>query len=351
LTTGIDTVSTPAADRNIVDASSAANSLGTSDSISDASGTDTDTLVAKFTTDTNVRPTISNIETISVESVAVNTTLDLTRASGFDVLRVEAATQGLGNTTFTNVGSADVTLEVVQLASNNVSLTFTDEALAAASQTATLVVDSVTGGTVKLNDAGGSNKLETLALQTTTGASNFTLQDVGVGLTNLNITGAKNLTLAVSGGSSLTSVNASTFTGNLNISGLSAAAGVTVSGGSGTDTINDGAGNDVIYGGSGSDTISAGTGSDTVYGDAGADTFNVTSSSNVSLSGGADADTFNMANVLSAGDTVSGGDGTDTLNISGTFTAGAFTNVRGVENIVATAASTIALNSADQAGI
>jgi Ca2+-binding RTX toxin-like protein len=350
LTAGIDTVSTPAADRNIVDASSEANSLGTSDSITDASGTDSDTLVAKFTTASNVRPTISNIETISVESIAVNSTLDLTRASGYDVLRVEAATQGIGNMTFSNVGSADVTLEVVQLASNNVSLNFTDEALAAASQTATLVVDSVTGGTVKLNDAGGSNKLETLALQTTTGASNFTLEDAGVGLTNLNITGSKNLTLAVTTGTSLTSVNASALTGNLNISGTYSSAGVTITGGSGVNTITDGAGNDVIYGGAGNDTISVVTGYDTVYGGDGADTFNVTSASNVAAYGGAGNDIFNLS-VVFAGDTVSGGDGTDTLNVNQSMTAGAFAGVSGIESIVVTSTTSIALNSADQAGI
>lgn len=105
-------------------------------------------------------------------------------------------------------------------------------------------------------------------------------------------------------------------------SALTAPHAVSLSGGSGDDTLRGGAGNDTLRGGNGADALAMAAGIDAVYGDAGNDSMSLTNFTNT--------------------DTVQGGSGTDTLTVSTgvhiiDFSNGQFDLIQEVE--------TIALNS------
>jgi len=77
--------------------------------------------------------------------------------------------------------------------------------------------------------------------------------------------------VTVTGNANTDTINFSTYTKALNISG--ADGGDTITGGSGNDTIDGGLGNDLLLGGAGNDRIVSGDGTDTVRGGAGNDTY------------------------------------------------------------------------------
>ena len=81
-----------------------------------------------------------------------------------------------------------------------------------------------------------------------------------------------------------------------------ATAEVSITGGAGADTLSGNAGKDTIDGGAGNDTIAPGAGVDVVIGGAGNDTFQ-----------------FLTANLVST-DTITGGDGTDDIELTNAST-------------------------------
>ena len=99
-------------------------------------------------------------------------------------------------------------------------------------------------------------------------------------------------------GSSVTKVNASNFTRQLEIIGTAAAN--SIKGGKGADLISAGAGTDIAYGGAGNDALYGEAGNDKLYGEAGND----------ELYGGTGNDTLNGG---AGNDTLYGGAGDDTL--------------------------------------
>jgi len=169
--------------------------------------------------------------------------------------------------------------------------------------------------------ASDTSALETLNISTSNSASTVnTLTLTTSGVTTINISGDQDLTITTltdgtAAGVAAKTINASTFTGILNVTGAHttlAEAGNSITGGSGDDTLGGGAGNDVISGGAGADQITAGTGND-------------------SLTGGAGNDTFVMTTSLTTADTIAGGDGTDVLTTTGAITGTNASNVTGVE--------------------
>lgn len=86
----------------------------------------------------------------------------------------------------------------------------------------------------------------------------------------------------------------------------------------GNDTLNGGSGNDLLDGGEGDDLLLGGAGADTLQGGLGDDTFSGLSDGDQSY-GGADADTFALADGFGAGTLQGGETGTDsdTLDLSG----------------------------------
>ena len=107
------------------------------------------------------------------------------------------------------------------------------------------------------------------------------------------------------------------------------------------NTINAGAGNDVVFGGSAADTIDLGEGNDTLAASGGNDTItggagNDTIAAGVGsqkIDAGSGNDTVIMGATLTAGDTVTGGEGTDTLAVSAAATAATAGKVSGFETL------------------
>jgi Ca2+-binding RTX toxin-like protein len=163
--------------------------------------------------------------------------------------------------------------------------------------------------------AGATNDLETLHLVSSTVANAIeTVTTTAVDTTTLKISGDQNLTIADGIGTEITTVDASSATGDVSLTtGYTKA--TTVTGGSGSDTFTTQGAADTISGGAGNDIIDGGAGNDTIDGGAGNDT--LTSSGTASLTGGAGNDTFKIAAASVTSDsTYSGGDGTDTLEVS-----------------------------------
>ena len=127
---------------------------------------------------------------------------------------------------------------------------------------------------------------------------------------NFAITGSNNGSdiFDLSGFSSATGVgaintlNATGGTDYVNVS-TTADAGVTITGGGGSQIVVGSGFADTISTGSGNDTINAGAGNDTITGGDGAD----------SLDGGDGDDIFNIAGLQLGGDTIIGGNGNDTI--------------------------------------
>jgi hypothetical protein len=115
-------------------------------------------------------------------------------------------------------------------------------------------------------------------------------------LTTLNVQGGGNVvvTAAISGGTKVATVNASTATGNVDIDASTSLVAVTMTGQTGTS------GTATFAGGIGADTITGTSQADTLIGNSGGDT----------ISGGAGNDTITSGTGI---DSVTMGTGTDTL--------------------------------------
>ena len=180
-----------------------------------------------------------------------------------------------GNTAGFDVSSnADVTL--LDLDDPTTALTYTVTtgqavrvATMAAGETITLAGSTPTSLAVTLNSVAASGndvtlaltgtKVATLNLTTATTASQITLTNAGAALTTVNVTGDKNLELGHAL-TTITTINASTATGAVDIDTVGASA-LAFTGGSGADRINLVAtlgSTDSIQGGAGSDTVAIG---------------------------------------------------------------------------------------------
>lgn len=111
----------------------------------------------------------------------------------------------------------------------------------------------------------------------------------------------------------------------LTVSGASATAALTITGGGAGDDITGGTVNDVIDGGAGNDSITG------------------TAGGNDSIMGGAGDDTINMGSALTSADTIDGGEGNDTLVVTA-LNNSALTNVTNVENLAFNGTATLTSN-------
>ena len=169
------------------------------------------------------------------------------------------------------------------------------------------------------SDANGG--IETLNLDVS-GATLTIVDQLDSDLEVLNITGDTNLTIRQDLNVTIDTVDAETFTGDLNI-GLvgntgSGAATLSVTTGTGDDTV-DMAGvlrDTMVDMGDGDDTLTAGDGDDTIMMGAGDDTATLGMGDDV-VDMGDDDDTLNIdATQLTVADNVTGGAGDDTINLT-----------------------------------
>ncbi|MFI3158416.1 MAG: hypothetical protein QX199_19915 [Methylococcaceae bacterium] len=276
--------------------------LGTSDSLNGGGGDDT--LSATITG--SVTPlAITDIETLDIAFTTNTATLNLSNATGVTSISNVGSTS-IG--TVSNIANLTTALSVQDTSVNSV-FSFKTATVAGASDSATVTVNNVTGN-ADLTIAG----VETLNV-VSSGSAN-TMELVAAAATTLNISGDAALDLDIStlfaqGSTSVTKVDASTFTAALSIdTGAlgSASAQLTVLGGSGNDTIDIDAVAEKV-------SVSGGAGNDTVVAaDAGAD--------------------------ITVDDIIAGGDGTDTLSIAAALTVGTATGISGFETLTLTATAT-----------
>jgi Ca2+-binding RTX toxin-like protein len=242
-----------------------------------------------------------------------------------------------GIATGADLASVDnVTGTTTQFGFYNVSSSSNEANLYLDNSQATVVVDGIE--TINIESEGNEGVTNVLALNDNS-------------LTSISVIGANNLTMTYGTSAGLISVDANAFTGNLNTALTAAGAtliggtgddtltlgngGVltgndgndsltvttgnsTINGGSGTDTITAGAGSDNIDGGADADTIIAGDGNNTVYGRSGNDSITAGSGNDV-IEGNEGDDTIiagggsNNVTGGSGADTITGGSGADTI--------------------------------------
>lgn len=299
LTAGLDSFSgTSGADVFSAALASGSQTLQSFDSLTGGDGNDS--LLATFSASSNqiVAPTLSSVDSLTFTNSGTGiTTFDLGNVTGTTSVANNSSTGAL---IVQAIGSTAVGFEVSS-STGDTTFQYTDAALAGADDTATLKVSGANGGTdgITVNDNGGANVLETVAITSSGSASQFDLVLTNVGTTKVTASGAAGLDIDNAAlNATVTTIDASAMTGDFSVKSGIAATNLTIKSGSGNDSLEtQGAVNDSIDAGSGNDTIIIAT-----------------------------------ANLTSA-DTVGGGAGNDTLSLSdaSTIIDADFTNVTGVE--------------------
>lgn len=243
LTTGVDIFSGSSGD-DVFDATrdfsgGAENvTLGNSDSLDGNDGTDRLIVQSKTGTALNVTPSaLTDIEVIEVEIVDANAgTLSLANSNAVTTLKSNSSAGAL---TFAN-GQTVVENFAMTNTSQNMTVTISKtNALAGSSDEGTLTLSSVTGGTFTAQPAAAGSGYDTFNVVSSGGAVNTLTtfsQGNGTSLTTMNFSGDQNLTITNALPNTVTTVDASSMTGNLSI--VLPATNITVTGGSGNDTIN-----------------------------------------------------------------------------------------------------------------
>lgn len=186
--------------------------------------------------------------TLTLDKLANNGTVVLTAAptTGVTVKVADAAT-----------GTADVLNVVLSSAGN----------LAAGLLTAA-EVETVNISTVDTEAAPQTKNVDSLTLTADKA-------------TSVNLTGAADLTLTLTGSTKVTSIDGSAMTGNLTVTSLNTTAATTIKGGSGADVLAAATGTtaDVLSGGAGNDVLVSNAGLTTLTGGEGADVFRIATAS------------------------------------------------------------------------
>jgi S-layer protein len=220
-------------------------------------GAGTDTLIIYGTP--NATPQITSIENVVLDSIADGGSANFAGVSGVEKMTISKA---VGAATVTVADGVAVTL-VNNLASDkDISIGF------GANDTAvSLTLDKVNIGTSnKLDLSSGGAKVGTVNLATTGSASTVGSLKMASATNKLVITGDKDLTIATDfQNSGAVTVDASAFTGKLNLTtgnqaaGTASAPGLVVKGGSNDDTIDirhsDASDYVSVTGGDGNDTV------------------------------------------------------------------------------------------------
>lgn len=276
---------------------SGANVTSLADTLDGADGQDSLTIYGIAAADPI--PEIKNIEKITLDNSAAGASTSFANATGLELVIDQFA-----------VGASTITLPAganAKIFANADATAITTVNFAATATAGTVTLDKfATNTTVDLAINGA--KLATLNVVTSGSASSVGQLDVGAATKTVNVTGAVNLTVVDALEEAIETLDASSFTGKLNISTANqatapdaAVAGVdvtdlTVKGGAGADTINvasNAADNEI--------SVDAGAGNDLVT--------------------IAAATAYSAATATNAGDSIVGGDGIDTLIVAGNLDA------------------------------
>jgi len=192
---------------------------------------------------------LANIETISVDFRGASADLDLENAEDVTSISVTGSTSGA-------VSNMEIATAVT-LSSFEDTLTLSLIDDGESDDTLSLTLNTV-GATTANAIVDLTSEIEAIEIATTTAASYVTIDDSEGTLESAEITGAQALTIAfTSTGTDFATVDASAATGAVTLT-LSTTSDVTVTGGTGADTIALGTtltSDDTIDGGAGSDTL------------------------------------------------------------------------------------------------
>jgi len=227
-------------------------------------GAGTDTLIVSVSGTHSVSQshsvmTLSNIEKVLVsnfETVNANTdTFDASLWAGVTNIGITSSS-ATGDVLFTNVPNI-VSGEMA--GSGDLTVTYQSTFLTGTADSINLNLSGATSAASFTTSNGGTGYAETINIASGTSSNSITLADNRH--KTINVTGDKNLTLALTDGSnSTTAVAATAFTGALTLSGLGTT-NINISGGTGADTVTAANidANDTINGGEGTDTLKTGT--------------------------------------------------------------------------------------------
>ena len=296
--------------------------LGTGDTIVEASGAGTDTVMtsATYTLGSNlekltltgtaaINGTGNTLNNVLVGNSAANT---LSGGTGADTI-----SGGAGNDTYVVDNTGDVVTELLNEGTDLVqsSVTYT---LGANVENLTLTGSSAINGTGNALDNVLDGSANTKSNVLTGGAGNDTYI-LGSGDTIVEASGAGTDTVMTSATYTLGSyLENLTLTGTSAINGTGNTLDNVLLGNSAANTLTGGAGNDLLNGGLGNDVLNGDTGNDILQGGDGTDTLSDTAGANL-FDGGAGADTFtgNSGNEMFVGgagnDTITTGTGADII--------------------------------------
>lgn len=270
---------------------------------------------------------MTSIEKVVLEASAAGSTISFASNTSITGVTVQNA-----------IGATDTTVAAgvtVTLATNADAATAQVVDFGATATSGSLVLNAVSTNTTVDVEAQGA-AVTTLNIATTGSKSTVGQLEVDAAMATVNITGATDLTITDAIEEAVEVVNASAYTGKLNITLAdqattpddTAAGGtvdlvdITVTGGSGADTINITALDDDVE-----VAVNAGAGDDTVV--------IVKTATQV----------YTKATSTNAGDSIVGGDGVDTLSVDGALSADLTGVVSGFEKLQLTAATTIDMDA------
>lgn len=276
LTTAVNTFTGGAGEDTFTADNTSTAQFSASDTLDGGAGSDTLTIYGSFG---GTVGKLSNIEHVTLDSIADTGAWNLSTAKGVTDVNISRA---VGGSTVTVASGVDVTLYA------NADATKTTNVAFSATQTAAKITVDTAVGTLNVTGAA----VETLTVNATGAKTTLAALNTAAATTTIAVTGTQDLTVTAALDVEVTKVDASTFTGKLNVTG----GAVTDDGTSAVDL--------TLIGGAGNDTLSivgVGVGVET------------------SVNGGAGDDTIKVSAAqiaADAGDVLNGGAGTDTLSVN-----------------------------------
>ncbi|MBI1825225.1 MAG: calcium-binding protein [Planctomycetes bacterium] len=196
----------------------------------------TDTLTAQFKGGGTTTPSsLDSVEVLNLEVTDTNaTTLSLANANAVTTLN---SNNGLAALTVSNATTAPTDFGMTNN-TQNFTVTVVNTALAGNADTATLTLNATTAGTLAVGPVSGTNGYESLTVDSEGNVANVLTdlqQGTGTSLARVDVSGTQDVNLGSGLDNSVTTVNATGFTGKLTVTmGTNTA---TVTGGEGDDTI------------------------------------------------------------------------------------------------------------------
>lgn len=280
LTTGVDNLTGTGANDTFTSTigNGGTSTLQSGDTINGGAGNDTLRIVASNTAPSlgnlngsgpqTVIPTLTNVENITYQGFTSSTnTLNLANSSGVRNVTLDSGNSSLN---LTNVAQI-VGLGASNTTGGTLTATYNAAAIAGSSDVQAISLDNATGTTINANGVETINLTVTGTNGTASGTAQTGANSItGNGITTVNVSGAGSVVLGTAFAATTTTFDASQNTGGVNAT-FTAGGNVTVTGGSGNDVFNFGAGltatagtvaGDVVNGGEGFDTVRVTTGGD-----------------------------------------------------------------------------------------